>query len=283
MLPDFELFGKTIGTYGLCSIIGIVLCVCVATYAGKRYRLSFDDILLLTLSICGGLLLGGHLLYALTQQEQLRTVVQAIGKAPFQAILRTLASCFGGMVFYGGFLGGIAGAWLFGKYYRPLTSAIALDLYALVIPLFHAFGRIGCFWEDAATANPGKAVYNFHTTPWCHNFLRCRVFPYSWWKRAVTLLFSVFYCYCGLAAKRKRNCCLCICLFIHLCVSRWNSFAATPCAVSFGAFQPPNGLALSYFALLYCIICCATSGANSVLPKKVGPYSSLRLYGLFAQ
>ncbi|MDY2609136.1 MAG: prolipoprotein diacylglyceryl transferase [Eubacteriales bacterium] len=165
MLPDFELFGKTIGTYGLCSIIGIVLCVCVATYAGKRYRLSFDDILLLTLSICGGLLLGGHLLYALTQQEQLRTVVQAIGKAPFQAILRTLASCFGGMVFYGGFLGGIAGAWLFGKYYRPLTSAIALDLYALVIPLFHAFGRIGCFLGGCCYGKPWQSGVQFPYNP----------------------------------------------------------------------------------------------------------------------
>ena len=128
MLPDFELFGKTIGTYGLCSIIGIVQCVCVATYAGKRYRLSFDDILLLTLSICGGLLLGGRLLYALTQQEQLRTVVQAIGKAPFQAILRTLASCFGGMVFYGGFLGGCYGKpWQSGVQfpYNPLVPQLS--------------------------------------------------------------------------------------------------------------------------------------------------------------
>jgi phosphatidylglycerol:prolipoprotein diacylglycerol transferase len=51
---------------------------------------------------------------------------------------------FGGSVFYGGLIGGAIAAFIAMKKLKtPLYPA--LDLITPVIPLFHAFGRIGCF------------------------------------------------------------------------------------------------------------------------------------------
>jgi phosphatidylglycerol:prolipoprotein diacylglycerol transferase len=75
-----------------------------------------------------GAFIGGHLLYA------------AVNPQPAGA----LALTFAGSVFYGGLAGGIAA----GALYLKLTGrgfTEYSDIAAPSIPLFHAFGRLGCF------------------------------------------------------------------------------------------------------------------------------------------
>ena len=50
-----------------------------------------------------------------------------------------------GFVFYGGMLGAIAGAYLFAQFFH-LPSQAFVDLLIPGFPLFHFWGRIGCFF-----------------------------------------------------------------------------------------------------------------------------------------
>ena len=64
----------------------------------------------------------------------------------------------GGLVWYGGFLGGVAAGWLYCRLNR-LSFLPVVDLLAPFIALGHAIGRIGCFLNGCCY---GKA-----TTAWC--------------------------------------------------------------------------------------------------------------------
>lgn len=145
MYPQIEIFGRTIGSYGLCSVVGLIVCVSVATWLAKKYRYAFDDVILMTLVICGGLLVGGHLLYGITQIRALRDILSTVGRAPAREIFGEIVNCFGGMVFYGGFLGGVIALRVYSDRSKILSRPHAMDLYAAMTPLFHTFGRIGCF------------------------------------------------------------------------------------------------------------------------------------------
>ena len=59
--------------------------------------------------------------------------------------IRFVVEYFGGQVFYGGLLGGIAGAVVYAKCARLEGFPDYADTVAPAIPLFHFFGRIGCF------------------------------------------------------------------------------------------------------------------------------------------
>ena len=103
------------------------------------------DVLLAIVSIAVGLAVGGHLLYGITQYKLVIDSFGMIGSAPIADIFMSFVSAFGGSVFYGGFLGGIAGLAVFLRIEKNLNKKDFFDLYALGIPLFHTFGRIGCF------------------------------------------------------------------------------------------------------------------------------------------
>ena len=59
---------------------------------------------------------------------------------PFEAVLK------GGFVFYGGLIGGAVGLSIYALMYK-LDTVKFFDIYALVLPLGHAIGRIGCFFS----------------------------------------------------------------------------------------------------------------------------------------
>ena len=146
MYPQIEVFGRTIGVYGLCAMVGIAVCVVVATFLSHRQECSFEAILLFSLAIGGGLLVGGHLLFGLTQIKTVAYIFAHLNELSFRQIVHGLIACFGGSVFYGGFLGGLAAVFIYTKYSKTIPRSFALDLYAVMTPLFHVFCRIGCFF-----------------------------------------------------------------------------------------------------------------------------------------
>ena len=144
MYPLIEVFGRSIGTYGLCAFVGFAVSVLVAYLVSREKKVTVDDLLLLALSVGVGIFLGGHLLYALTRPDLWRAFFT--GAPSFWGFLSRLGEIFGGMVFYGGFLGGFCAVLLFTRFSGAIPRAYVLDLYALTTPLFHAFGRLGCFF-----------------------------------------------------------------------------------------------------------------------------------------
>ncbi len=146
MFPSFEVFGRTIYTYSLCALLGLAACTFLTTKLVKSKGLKFDDVILVMLAIAAGMFLGGHILYGITNTGKIIDLFSDIGNYDFITFVSTLFGDYmGGMVFYGGFLGGLAGLAIFCRFSKVVRISYMLDIYAVCVPLFHVFGRIGCF------------------------------------------------------------------------------------------------------------------------------------------
>ena len=71
----------------------------------------------------------------------------------------------GGFVFYGGLAGGLVGILVYAKQFRMRIEKL-LEIYATVLPLGHAFGRLGCFFAGCCYGMPydGKFSCTYHVS-----------------------------------------------------------------------------------------------------------------------
>lgn len=120
--------------YGLMIVLGFFLLSWVATRESRRRGLpDFAYDLGLVMLFSG--VLGGRLFYYLENYR-----AQYAG----ESLLEFFKIWKGGLVFYGGAIGGIAGGWLYIRHRRwPLADC--MDVMAMVAPVGMAFGRIGCY------------------------------------------------------------------------------------------------------------------------------------------
>lgn len=164
MCPSISIFGKDLSVYALLSVVGFLAAGTLAWWmtrlTHKFYRentergltsrkpVSADTLLTASLPALIGLLLGAMALYTITNIPDMidffkndwnRIVAEEGEFAAFQE----LGNYFGGIVFYGGLLGGVAGAWWYCRKYNEKLGDY-LDVAAPAIPLFHVFGRLGC-------------------------------------------------------------------------------------------------------------------------------------------
>lgn len=145
MFPYFYLFNKQITMYSVMTLIGIFLCGFIACkLIKKEINDTYNMIILLLLSALG-IFIGGHILYGITNIEFIFRLFSHLNVIDsFKDVIDVFVYIFGGSVFYGGLLGGM----LIGSVYikkKKLNKKIYYDICAIIIPLFHAFGRIGCF------------------------------------------------------------------------------------------------------------------------------------------
>lgn len=147
MLPYIDLFGIKIPSYGLFAVIGAAAAV-LFVWLSTRKRTNINRVQLVNIPVVAvlGAFVGAHILYAVTQMHYLAFVVQSPEKvfASWELFFGWFGIVFGGMVFYGGLIGGLLAALIYCKAMK-LDFMFYADIYAPAIPLFHAFGRIGCF------------------------------------------------------------------------------------------------------------------------------------------
>ena len=131
MFPDLIDIGFLhLKTYGACMATGFLFCwMLIEKLSGRK------DLSNLLLSLMIGGVAGSRIAYVIEHW-------QAEFASNPAAIIRVDQ---GGLMFYGGFILSfiIFFVWCFLKKENPLKLA---DLLAVVIPLGHAFGRIGCFF-----------------------------------------------------------------------------------------------------------------------------------------
>lgn len=146
MHPFLELFGLTIPVYGLLSFVGVLAAGAVAVLIAKRRGVDVYDLLLTALVAGVGLFIGAQLLYALTRIEDIASAFANYGSfASFGEFAGYVLDIAGGMVFYGGLYGGLLFGFLWARRMRyPLKNMG--DVFAVAIQLFHAFGRVGCYF-----------------------------------------------------------------------------------------------------------------------------------------
>lgn len=147
MLPTVEIFGRTVGTYGICAAVGFLcMLLCVALLARRR-DMNPDLMVVMALVCFAGVAVGAVLLYGITNIPAMVQIVvdwRAGVYGTFGAFAAALVSCFSGFVFYGGLIGGLTVCCVYARRRRWNVPEV-LDVFAVAVPLFHAFGRIGCF------------------------------------------------------------------------------------------------------------------------------------------
>lgn len=143
MFPGFYIFGMFLSSYAICVIVGIFSAFVPAVLRYKKR--SGDDISMIFVLLFGGIgaFVGMHVLFGITNISHWNILLEA---QDFLDFIKRFAVLFGGGVFYGGLIGGLAGGYLSMRY-QKLDYGLTSDCAAPSIALFHAFGRIGCFFS----------------------------------------------------------------------------------------------------------------------------------------
>ncbi len=178
MFPTFDIFGRTIGMYGLCAALGfLAMLLCIALLARRRGMVPEEEVIVALVSAAGAAV-GAVLLYGITNMPTLVAVFEAYAQGSYEALgpfLVDVARCFGGFVFYGGLIGALVAGCLYCRR-RGFDVLEQLDLFAVAVPLFHMFGRIGCFmggccygveadWGPVFTDSPIWMANGVHRVP----------------------------------------------------------------------------------------------------------------------
>ncbi len=128
----------------LCAAAGILMMLFFSYRTAKRRGLDEVEMIITELVAFIGVAVGSHLLYGITNIDKIAVIVRNPDKiTSLKHLWECISEIFGGAVFYGGLIGGI----IVGNLYlrkKNLSSAYT-DIAACAIPLFHTFGRIGCF------------------------------------------------------------------------------------------------------------------------------------------
>lgn len=141
MLPYINFFGLEIQTYSIMAAIGFVLTAILSVKLGKNRNIPSEKSLLVLLVSLVGIFAGGHFLFALTNMKEISSLVS---KGEFS--LSSVMPYVSGMVFYGGLVGATLALWIYTKLEPSVSKTDFFDVFAVSVPLFHTFGRVGCFF-----------------------------------------------------------------------------------------------------------------------------------------
>jgi phosphatidylglycerol:prolipoprotein diacylglycerol transferase len=161
MLPFFTIFGRTVGMYQTAILAGIFAAGIYVCRLCKKNGYNDNDGIIFLLLTSIGVFAGGRILYSMVNYRISIQVIKNIsGINSFNDFLGAVNLIWGGSVFYGGLLGGIlAAVIIFRK--RPQYRYL-LDYVTPAIPLFHFFGRIGCFLGGCCFGIQSSFGFTFH-------------------------------------------------------------------------------------------------------------------------
>ena len=137
-----EFAGVRVYAYGVFVAVGGIICARFWHQRRAAMGLRNDEEfwLLINALVIGGFI-GGRLLFLFEYTR------------PFSAeFWRALISLSRGFSVMGGFLGVASALWWFTR--RTKTSLLLVDHVAVVAPLWHAVGRVGCFFAGCCFGRP---------------------------------------------------------------------------------------------------------------------------------
>ena len=140
MYPFFYVFGFKITAYSVMAILG---GIAVAVFTCLRLRKKEKDsrVIFSYLTYAFGfLVIGATVLYQIVEFDNLIKIIPYLFK-DFNFFKENFSV---GLVFYGGLYGALIGGFVYAK----LNDADIREVFMYLtpaIPLFHVFGRIGCF------------------------------------------------------------------------------------------------------------------------------------------
>jgi len=161
MFPFITIIGRTIGMYQIAMLVGIFAAGIYVCRLCKKNGYDDNDGIIFLLLITIGVFVGGHILYSIVNYQLLINVIENISNInSFKDFLSAVYLIWGGNVFYGGLLGGILVAIIIFK--KKPQYKYLLDFATPAIPLFHFFGRIGCFLAGCCFGVESSFGFTFH-------------------------------------------------------------------------------------------------------------------------
>lgn len=154
MFPYLEIGALKLPMYGIMMLVGATLTITLAVLRAKKRDIvqAVDVFLCSVITMCGGLI-GARLLYFITKIPEL--VINIRLGLTFSEFF-SMYILKGGLVFYGGLLGGILTAAIYCRIYRIRLLDYG-DEALIFLPIAHAFGRIGCFFAGCCYGRPCEA------------------------------------------------------------------------------------------------------------------------------
>lgn len=122
-----------IRSYGLMIVIGFLLCLYLVQRRGRRMGLNPATLFDASVAALIGGIIGARIFYVVDNWD-----------AFAGDLWRMVRIDQGGLAFYGGLMGGAVGL-LAGVLKGHLPIRPTLDVATSLVPLGHAFGRVGCF------------------------------------------------------------------------------------------------------------------------------------------
>lgn len=138
---SITIFGIELPLYGIMFFLGIAAAAVVAIFLIKRRNIEGFDFACGAVYAMIGAILGAKLLFLLVSIDQVKMVIES----SLTVLEKVEILLKGGFVFYGGLIGGILGLLIYGWQFKTKMASY-FDVCATVLPLGHAFGRVGCFF-----------------------------------------------------------------------------------------------------------------------------------------
>ncbi len=183
MFPAINIFGRVIGTYALLAVIGAFLCGFIFCRLIRKRGMDDNPAIAFLLWIVVGVLIGGHLLYAIVN----------IGDFPrdikFFGFFRAVMNLFGGSVFYGGLIGGLVAGLISIRVMKVDLTTYAACM-APIIPLFHSIARVGCFMGGCCYGVISKFGFVVHDNPYVPFINGVSRFPVQLLEASLNLILS---------------------------------------------------------------------------------------------
>ena len=164
MYPGIELFGREIGLYSVMLLCGILSAGTYACIMAVRQKYGYNEIILFILLLSASAIIAGYLLYAVINYKNIVNVFKNINQInTVKKMIYALGYIFSGSIYYGGLLGGLLAGHILLKHNSYNKNFV--DIIAVNIPLFHFFGRIGCFLGGCCFGIPCKIGFVYTINP----------------------------------------------------------------------------------------------------------------------
>lgn len=152
MLPFIDLFGFQLPMYGLSIFFGIIVAAIFIYFDSKKRDTFWENTVIIgTVGVLLGFL-GAKILFLLVTYSP-KEILDIIKSGEIETILNS------GFVFYGGLIFGVLGAFLAAKSLKEKVSDHE-NLLITIIPLVHAFGRLGCFFAGCCYGKPTNGIFS---------------------------------------------------------------------------------------------------------------------------
>lgn len=164
MFPNIELFGKVLSWYMITALCGILTVLYFTYKTAQKQKLDPFNMLYLVLFAFIGVFFGGHILYGITNIAYWPLYFKNLFSfGSFGKFIDATVAVFGGQVFYGGLLGGLAVGAVYA--HKKHFEMRYIDIAACAVPLFHTFGRIGCFLGGCCYGVESPFGFVYHYSP----------------------------------------------------------------------------------------------------------------------